>query len=118
MFNNENSNIIYIHPWQHSQTECLSKKLESFDQKDGCNASGNVSLSRNTTVRRSLCFNPELTPASTYFMCTSKSPKKASNLESRRMLAKERDSFSGENKLTRRNRLQVFQDITLHPETP
>lgn len=32
-------------------------------------------MSRNTTERRSLCFNPELTPASTYFMYTSKSPK-------------------------------------------
>lgn len=110
---NENSNIIYQRPWLHSQTECLSKKLESFDQKDGHDASGNASLSiRNKAVRRSLCFDPELTPPSTHFMCTSNSPKKASNLESQRMLAKERDSLSCENKLTRRNRLQVFQDIT------
>ncbi|KAJ1414387.1 Tetratricopeptide-like helical domain superfamily [Sesbania bispinosa] len=79
---NENSNIVYQHPWQHSKTKCLSKKLESLDLKDG---SGNVLLSRNPAVRRSLCFHSELTKEKT---------------------------------LTRRNRLQVFQDITLQPETP
>ena len=61
-----------------------------------CQHPGNAILPRNPTVRRSLCFNPELTPESAYRAF----------------------SFSGEKKLTRRNRLQVFQDITLHPATP
>lgn len=96
---NENSNIVYHRPWPpHSQTECLNQKLESsLNLKDGYNhihntQPGNAILLRNPTARRSLCFNPELT--------------------------KERGSLSGEKKPTRRNRLQVFQDITPQPETP
>ncbi|MED6160031.1 hypothetical protein PIB30_047648 [Stylosanthes scabra] len=71
--------------------------------------------SRNPTVRRSLCFNPELRPESANIASAS-----ASNSESRRMPAMQSDSsFSGDKKLhTRRSRLQVFQDITLQPETP
>ncbi|RDX97325.1 Protein POLLENLESS 3, partial [Mucuna pruriens] len=103
---NEDSNIIYQCPWPQNLTECSSKKLESLDQKDGYCESGSAILSRNPTARRSLCFNPELTSESAYFICTSKSPKKASNLESRRILAKERDSLIEEKKVTRRNRLQ------------
>ncbi|KAK7331289.1 hypothetical protein VNO77_25510 [Canavalia gladiata] len=116
---NEDSNIMYQHPWQqNNQAECSSKKLESLDWKDGYYASENAILSRNPTARRSLSFNPEPTSEPTSFICKSKSPKKASSLESRKILAKERDLLSGEKKLTRRNRLQVFQDITLQPETP
>ncbi|KAL1320630.1 hypothetical protein AAHE18_14G069100 [Arachis hypogaea] len=69
---------------------------------------GNGMLSRNPTVRRSLCFNPEQRPES-----ASKTSASASNSESRRMPAIQSDSS-----FTRRNRLQVFQDITLQPETP
>jgi len=108
---NEDSNIIYQSPWPQNRPEWSSKKHESLEQKDGYYASGSVILSRNPTARRSLCFNPELSSESAYSICTSKSPKKASNLEIR-------DSLVGEKKLTRRSRLQVFQDITLLPETP
>ncbi|BAT87693.1 hypothetical protein LR48_Vigan09g180900 [Vigna angularis] len=103
---NEDSNIIYQSPWPHNQPEWSSKKLESLEQKDEYYASGSAILSRNPTARRSLCFNPELSSES-----ASKSPKKVSDLEIR-------DSLGGEKKLTRRSRLQVFQDITLLPETP
>ncbi|KAK7332581.1 hypothetical protein VNO80_29334 [Phaseolus coccineus] len=108
---NEDSNIMYQSPWPQSQPEWSSTKLESLEQKDGYYASGSVILSRNPTARRSLRFNPELSSESAYAICTSKSPKKASNLE-------HRDKIAGEKKLTRRSRLQVFQDITLFPETP
>ncbi|XP_020230798.1 protein POLLENLESS 3 isoform X2 [Cajanus cajan] len=104
---NEDSNIIYQCPWPQNQIECSSKKLE-LDQKDG--ASGSAILSRNPTARRSLCFNAEPTSEPAYFFCTSKSPRKASNLESRRILARERDSLTGEKKQTRRNRLQDHDD--------
>ncbi|XP_057434147.1 protein POLLENLESS 3 [Lotus japonicus] len=90
---NENSNIVFQRPWPLSETKCISKKLESMDLKDGHHGSGTVILSRKPAVRRSLCFNPEL--------------------------AKERDSsLSEEKKPPRNNRLQVFKDIALHPETP
>ncbi|XP_027931542.1 protein POLLENLESS 3 [Vigna unguiculata] len=108
---NEDSNIIFQSPWPQNQPEWSSKKLESLEQKDGYCASGSAVSSRNPTARRSLCFNPELSSESAYSICTSKSPKKASDLEIR-------ESLVGEKKLTRRSRLQVFQDITLLPETP
>ncbi|CAJ1962984.1 unnamed protein product [Sphenostylis stenocarpa] len=108
---NEDSNIIYRSPWPQSQPEWSSKKLESLEQKNGYYASGSAILSRNPTARRSLCFNPEHSSDSAYSIYTSKSPKKASNLGIQ-------DSFIGEKKLARRSRLQVFQDITLLPETP
>ncbi|KAK8468814.1 hypothetical protein PHAVU_006G127000 [Phaseolus vulgaris] len=108
---NEDSNIMYQSPWPQNQPEWSSKKLESLEQKDGYHPSGSVILSRNPTARRSLCFNPELSSESAYAIRTSKSPKKASNLENR-------DTLVGEKKLPRKSRLQVFQDITLFPETP
>ncbi|CAK8531413.1 unnamed protein product [Lathyrus sativus] len=66
------------------QHESLNEKLELLNLKNGYNAAPGIDpLSRNPTVRRSLFTNPG-----------------------------ERDLFSGEDKLTRRVRLQVFQDIT------
>ncbi|OIV91811.1 hypothetical protein TanjilG_14390 [Lupinus angustifolius] len=74
----------------------------NFDSKGNAemlndeNADSNIVFQQKdrNTVRRSLCFYEDPTPPS-----------------------KERDSFSsGDIKLARRNRLQVFQDIT--PETP
>ncbi|KAL2341558.1 hypothetical protein Fmac_009498 [Flemingia macrophylla] len=115
---NEDSNIIYQCPWPRNQSECSSKKFESLDQKDEYSASCSAISSRNPTARRSLSFNTEPTSERAYFFCSSKSPRKASNLESHRILPRERDSLTGEKKEIRRNRLQVFQDITLLPETP
>lgn len=64
--------------------ESLNEKLELLNLKNGYNAAAvKDPLSRNPTVRRSLFTNPG-----------------------------EGDLFSGEEKLTRRVRLQVFQDIT------
>lgn len=102
--NNENwnSNIMY-------------QKLETFDLKDnGCDDNesefGSAILLRNPTVRRSLCFNQQMKPeSSTGFSCSS--PKKASDSEGQRNRFEEKT-------VVRRNRLQVFQDITLHPGTP
>ncbi|CAK8570966.1 unnamed protein product [Lathyrus sativus] len=66
------------------QHESLNEKLELLNLKNGYNVAPGIDpLSRNPTVRRSLFTNPG-----------------------------EMDLFSGEDKLTRRVRLQVFQDFT------
>ncbi|KAI4297093.1 hypothetical protein L6164_037000 [Bauhinia variegata] len=114
---NQNSNIIYQSPFCQRPTEYLSQKLETFDLKDGYNSPGNSISSRNPTVRRSLCFNQKLTPESADHFCTA-SPKKASNFEDSKVLARDQDSVSGEKKLTSRRRLQVFRDITLDSGSP
>ncbi|KAI4299719.1 hypothetical protein L6164_033150 [Bauhinia variegata] len=118
-FNDENvnSNIIFQSPCLQRQTEYLSQKIEAFELKDGYNSWGNSVLSRNPTVRRSLCFNQKLTPESAdHFSATS--PKKASKFEDHRMLEKDQETVTGGKKKTRRKRLQVFQEITLGSGSP
>ncbi|KAF7803917.1 stress up-regulated Nod 19 protein [Senna tora] len=101
----------------------IQQKLETFDLKDESNdesESASAILLRNPAVRRSLCFNQHLTPESREFFCSSStSPKKASNSEGQRMMkTTENELVFEEKRLVRRNRLKVFQDITLHPGTP
>ncbi|KAK2651916.1 hypothetical protein Ddye_011772 [Dipteronia dyeriana] len=86
---NLNSNIIYPSP-------CLQNQ----DLNDGYGSKNAGVLSRNPTVRRSLCFNQEQTPES----MDSTSPMNDYNMS----------NINGK----RRNRLQVFQDITPFPDSP
>jgi hypothetical protein len=114
---NLNSNIIYQSPYPQSQSKSLSCKFESFDLKDGYCTSGVALSSRNQTARRSLCFEQQQKPD---YICSSPLPKKALNFEGcKSVQANGRDSISRKNeKLIRRNRLQVFREITPHPESP
>ncbi|XP_054802371.1 protein POLLENLESS 3-like [Prosopis cineraria] len=110
VFNDENWNM-----------NIICQKLGPLDPKDDGSESGEVFWPRNPTVRRSLCFDQQMmTPdPSTGFFCSSTSPNnKTSNSENQRMLMKEKDFIFQEKKPARRNRLQVFQDITLNPGTP
>ncbi|KAK4270825.1 hypothetical protein QN277_019594 [Acacia crassicarpa] len=83
---------------------CNRNIIRTWDLKDDGSESGNVSWPRNPTVRRSLCFDEKMTP------------KRAAKLEYVRMVMNEKDSIFLGGKPARRNRLQVFQDIT--PGTP
>ncbi|KAK9267587.1 hypothetical protein L1049_010015 [Liquidambar formosana] len=123
-FSNENlnSNIIRQSPCPLDQTENLRQKLESlFDLKDGYTKSGNDNSSRNTTARRSLCFDQQQSPDPVDYFCSSPLPRKALNFEGNNCVpADERDSSFGKNIIPEKKnkRLQVFRDITLHPESP
>ncbi|XP_021888497.1 protein POLLENLESS 3-like [Carica papaya] len=100
-FSDENldTNLMYQSPYYPlSQTEAAGQELKSFYQKDGYNGtSGNAVSSRNPTARRSLYFGGD----------------------SNSLPLKEKDSFTGKNiSMTRRNRLKVFTEITLLPDSP
>lgn len=120
-FNDENlnSNIIGKSPCLQTQMKNLSQKLELFDLKDGYSTSGNVLSSRKQTVRRSLCFDQNHKPVDNF--CASPILRKALNFEESSPLQEtRRGPISGKKlkKPMRRNRLQVFQDITLHQGSP
>ncbi|KAK7831445.1 protein pollenless 3 [Quercus suber] len=119
-FNDENldSNLIGQSPYPQSQIKSLSCKFESFDLKD--ESSGVSVSSRNLAARRSLCFDQQQKPESKDYFCSSPLPKKALNFEGCISVQENgRDSISrGNKKMIRRNRLQVFQDITPLPESP
>ncbi|KAK4837652.1 hypothetical protein QYF36_007295 [Acer negundo] len=89
---NLNSNIIYPSP-------CLQNQ----DLNDGYGSKNTGVLSRNPTVRRSLCYNQEQTPEST----DSMSPMKDNNKSGKNINAK------------RRNRLQSILTVGFdHPHQP
>ncbi|KAH7545511.1 hypothetical protein FEM48_Zijuj01G0101600 [Ziziphus jujuba var. spinosa] len=120
-FNDENlnSNIIQGSPRLLTQMKSLSQKLEFFDLKDGYSTPENTISSRKPTVRRSLCFDQNQKPVDNF--SPSPLPKKALNFEdSNSLQVNGKGAVSGKNlkKLRRRNRLQVFQDITLHQASP
>lgn len=118
-FNDENLNSNII-PYPQSQIKSLSCKFESFDLEDRCGTSGAGVSSRNLAVQRSLCFDQHQKPESTVYFCSSPLEKKALDFGGCNSVKKNgRYSMSGENKeLPRRNRLQVFRNITLHPKSP
>jgi hypothetical protein len=121
-FNDENlnSNIIRQSPCPQSQIKSLSCKFESFDLEDRYGTSGAGVSSRNLAVQRSLCFDQHQKPESTDYFCSSPSEKKALDFGGYNSVKKNGGySMPGENKeLPRRNRLQVFRNITLHPKSP
>ena len=98
----------------------MVQKFGTLDMKNG-SESGNALWPRNhSTARRSLCFEEKAIPpdSSTGFFGSSTSPKKSSNSEDQILLMNEKDLFYQNKKPVRRNRLQVFQDITVNPGTP
>ncbi|KAB1213621.1 hypothetical protein CJ030_MR5G020292 [Morella rubra] len=122
-WNDENlsSNIISQTPNPQNQIKNLSYKFESFDLKDRYGTSGASFSSRNLAVQRSLSFDQHDKPESRDYFYSSHLPKKCFSFEGCNSVnAQGRDSVvSEENKtLMRRNRLQVFREITLHPESP
>ncbi|PON35092.1 N-terminal acetyltransferase A, auxiliary subunit [Parasponia andersonii] len=120
---NKNSNGIHESPCLQTQMKKLTRKLEFCDLKDDDNSSihGKVASSGNPTARRGLCFDQQHQKrGSTDYLCSSPVSKKNLNFGgSNSAKAKGRCSLSGKSvKLMRRNRLKVFQDITLHPASP
>lgn len=110
-FNDENLNSNLLHQ-NHSpssnQVEDIIK-FGSLEIKDGAKDSGDVISSRNQAVRRPLYFDQQPMLESTDNRCASPLPKKD--------LTTEVSCNSGqENNLMRRNRLQVFHEITVHQE--
>jgi hypothetical protein len=121
-FNDENlnSNIICQSPCPQSQIKSSSCKFESFYLKNRYGTSGAGVSSKNLEAQRSLCFDQHQKPESTDYFCSSPLEKKALDLGGCKSVKENgRYSMSGENKeLMRRNRLQVFRHITLHPKSP
>ncbi|XP_041006365.1 protein POLLENLESS 3-like [Juglans microcarpa x Juglans regia] len=112
---NLNTNIMCQSPYPESQIKNLSYKYESFDVKDLNSTSGAGVLSRNPAVQRSMNFNQQQKPESTDYSYSSPMPKMDLNFEGRGSeKANGRDYSMSEEKekLMRRNRLQVFRDIT------
>ncbi|XP_057470555.1 protein POLLENLESS 3-like [Actinidia eriantha] len=104
---NENldSNIVYPALTPVHETDKLNQKIESFDIKDGyCTQPESAASSMNKTARRSLCFDQQQKQGKTDDYCSSPLPLK----------------FEGNNNrpLLRKNRLQVFKDITLSADSP
>lgn len=124
VFNDENLNfnIVYSSPCPKYQVDCLSQKLEeSFDLKDGYLTSRNAALpSRNPTVRRSLCFDEQRKPESTGHFFSSPLPSKGLKFENHNSApVNNKDDMSGKSiSMMKRNRLQVFRDITPFPDSP
>ena len=122
-FNDENlnSNIFHQTPPSVHEIDNVSYKLEAFDLKDGYSTPGSdVSSRNNPTARRSLCFDQQQEPDPAEHCRPSPLPKKALNFEGYKFVpANETMSTSGSTiRPKRRNRLQVFRDITLHTESP
>ncbi|KAA8519333.1 hypothetical protein F0562_013588 [Nyssa sinensis] len=123
-FNDENvnANIICQTHSPSDQIENISRKIESFNLKDGYYTQPqNDASSMNRVVRRALCFNQQQKPDRRgYNFCSSPIPKKTLNFEGfNSSLENEPECTSGNStKLLRRNRLQVFRDITPSPESP
>ncbi|XP_038894111.1 uncharacterized protein LOC120082846 isoform X2 [Benincasa hispida] len=112
-FNDENLNSNILHqknqsPSSNNQVEDIIT-FDSLEIKDGAKDSGDVVLLRNPAVRRPLYFDQQPMLESTNNRCTSPLPRKD--------LTTEVCCNSGqENNLMRRNRLQVFHEITVHQE--
>lgn len=104
---NVNSNIIGQNVTPLNEIDKLSRKIESFDLKDGYYTQPESAASSiNRATRRSLCFDQH--PLALNFEGNDNS-----------LLANEREGISGNGiKLLRRNRLQVFRDITVSSESP
>ncbi|XP_052201716.1 uncharacterized protein LOC127807718 [Diospyros lotus] len=123
-YNDENKNSNETHQLLTplNQIENLSQKMESFDLKDGYYTQpGNPAFPTNRTVRRPLCFDQQQEPGRSGDYGSSPLPKKTLNFEGRNnsWLENGREETSGSGvKLLRRNRLQVFRDITLSCESP
>ncbi|XP_062095966.1 uncharacterized protein LOC133801721 [Humulus lupulus] len=116
------SNMIHGSSYLQSQMKRLTRKLEFCELKDEDNNNsirGNVAVSSgNPTARRTLCFDQKHQKQdSTDCFCSSPVSKKVQNFDrSNSAQLKGRCSASGKN--TKRNRLKVFQDITLHLDSP
>ncbi|KAG5562310.1 hypothetical protein RHGRI_005137 [Rhododendron griersonianum] len=108
---NVNSNISCPNATPLNEIEKLSRNIESMDLKDGYYTQPQTAASSmNRTTRRSLCFDHQ-----------QKSCPLALNFEGNdnSMLVNEREGISGNGTtLLRRNRLQVFRDITVSSESP
>ena len=122
-FNDENfnSNLFHQTPPSLHEMDDASYKLEALDLKDGYNAPGSDVSSRNNPIaRRSLCFDQQQQPELARHGYPSPLPNKALNFEGHKFVpANESMSTSGSTiNPKRRNRLQVFQDLTLHTESP
>ncbi|KAF7150546.1 hypothetical protein RHSIM_Rhsim02G0163700 [Rhododendron simsii] len=108
---NVNSNISCPNGTPLNEIEKLSRKIESIDLKDGYYTQPQTAASSmNRTTRRSLCFDHQQKPCPL-----------ALNFEGndKFMLVNEREGIPGIGTTSlRRNRLQVFRDITVSSESP
>ncbi|KAK6932046.1 hypothetical protein RJ641_001670 [Dillenia turbinata] len=112
---NQNSNIVHQALSPLNQVDNLSESFKLCDLRSGHTMSTNAVPSKNPTAQRSLCFGTLCTPDSDNHGWSSPLTKKGLNNEkSNQMCAVSQNGL----KLMRRNRLQVFQDITLLPESP
>ncbi|KAI3455922.1 hypothetical protein Pfo_012585 [Paulownia fortunei] len=118
-FNDENvdSNIISETPNSLNQAEKLCQKIELIDFGSVYfTQPGKTDLSTNQSVRRSLCFDQNHKPDIAKNHCPSPLTTKVLNFEGQGVALSE--DVSSTKSIKRRNRLQVFQDITLVPESP
>ncbi|KAL2484195.1 protein POLLENLESS 3-like [Forsythia ovata] len=111
-FNDENvdANIIPESPTLLNQAEDLSQKTDTLDMKSGYHTQPeNTASLKNQSVKRSLCF---------YQHQKQGRADKALNFGGHSSIPSEDRTPTNLKKLMRRNRLQVFQDITSIPGSP
>lgn len=125
-FANQNLNVNITHQAQFDNIETVNEKLEC-DSQDGHTKSGTVSESAfssiNPMVRRSLCFDKQKEGKADDYSdyISSSMPQKALEFEGcdELVMVKNRGSGLVKNIQSKwRNRLQVFKEITLLPESP
>ncbi|KAK4399427.1 protein POLLENLESS 3 [Sesamum angolense] len=117
-FNDENvdSNIISETPKSLRQAEKLSEQIELIDLGRGYfTQPEKTTLSTNQAVRRSLYFDQNHKPGTAKDHCTSPLTVKVFNFEGQSLELPE--DVCSTKSVKRRNRLKVFQDITLIPES-
>ncbi|KAF5729289.1 hypothetical protein HS088_TW21G01452 [Tripterygium wilfordii] len=114
-FNDENRNINMIYG-SSNRVENLSQRLEVFDLKDGYATSENFGSSRKPDARRSLRFEQNREPESTDYYSATPKAKKGLNFDGYHSMKESSCSFEKNPDLKRRNRLQVFRDITPTPD--
>ncbi|KAF8413505.1 hypothetical protein HHK36_001495 [Tetracentron sinense] len=121
---NVNSNIISPPPVNRNsslknQTENLRQNLEGVELKEQRYGRSMDAVSwRNPTVRRSLSFNRKQKPDSADYYCSSPLLNKPLDFEAYSCVSASGNESGSWKNSHRGNRLQVFRDITLLPDSP
>ncbi|KAL7089540.1 hypothetical protein ACP275_13G191100 [Erythranthe tilingii] len=119
-FNDENvdSNIIHETPKPLDPVEKLGQKIERIDLGSGYfTQPEKTALQTNqSTARRSLCFDQNQNSDTANLHCTSPLTTKVFNFEDQDIGTPSSQDLGSDKSIKRRNRLQVFRDITLVSE--
>ncbi|KAL2484183.1 protein POLLENLESS 3-like [Forsythia ovata] len=112
-FNDENvnTNIFFESPTLLNRAKDLSHKIDALDMKSGYHTQPeNTASLKNQSVKRSLCFYQHQKQGNAEKHCPL--PKKGLNFGGHSSIPSEDCTPTNRRNFMRRNRLQVFQDIT------